>query len=65
MSTFTREELFVIEYAINSSIDDLKDYCEEEGTGEKVARLEDLQAKVQGILRQTGEQAIARATNAS
>lgn len=38
-------------------IDDKKDYCpNEEGTAEAVARLEDLQAKIQGMLRESAPQ---------
>ena len=37
-SSFTRDELFDLEYAVKNLIDDKKDYCpNEEGTAEAVA----------------------------
>lgn len=56
-SSFIRDELFDLEYAVKNLIDDKKDYCpNEEGTAEAVARLEDLQAKIQGMLRESAPQ---------
>lgn len=53
-SSFTRDELFDLEYAVKNLIDDKNDYCQnDEDTAETVARLEDLQAKIQGMLRES------------
>ena len=50
--TFTKDELFDLEYAVNNLIQDKRDYCtNEEDVAEDIARLEELQAKVQGFLR--------------
>jgi len=49
---FTNEELIDIEYAIQNALTDIKDYQKDEDTAEQVAKLEALQAKVQGIQRQ-------------
>lgn len=46
-SSFSRDELFDLEYAVKNLIDD---------TAEAVARLEDLQAKIQGMLRESAPQ---------
>lgn len=56
-SSFTRDELFDLEYAVKNLIDDKNDYCRnEDDTAETVARLEDLQAKIQGMLRESAPQ---------
>jgi len=50
--TFTKDELFDLEYAVNNLIQDKRDYCaNEEGNAEVIEKLEELQAKVQGFLR--------------
>lgn len=50
--TFTKDELFDLEYAVNNLIQDKRDYCaNDEGNAEAVQKLEELQAKVQGFLR--------------
>jgi len=57
MGAFTRDELFDLEYAVKNLIDDKNNYCaNEEDNAETVARLEDLQAKIQGVLRTTASQ---------
>jgi hypothetical protein len=53
MTPFTKDELYDLEYAVNNTIEDLKDYCKEEDTEEQLERLEELHAKVQGILAKT------------
>lgn len=48
---FTKDELFDLEYAVANLIQDKRDYCaNEEDVAEDIARLEELQAKVQGTL---------------
>lgn len=55
--SFTRDELFDLEYAVKNLIGDKKGYCpNEEGIAEAVARLEDLHAKIQGMLRASAPQ---------
>jgi len=53
MTTFTKDELYDLEYAVNNLIDDIKDYCTAEDAAESLPRYEELHAKVQGILAKT------------
>lgn len=49
---FNKDELFDIEYAVDSLIKDKRDFCNNiEEVADDIKRLEELQAKVQGLLR--------------
>jgi hypothetical protein len=47
----TKEEMFDVEYCISNTITDIKDYCKDEDNEEQLKRLEELHAKVQGMLK--------------
>ncbi len=47
----TKEELFDVEYCIDNTITDIKDYCKDEDKEEQLERLKELHAKVQGMLK--------------
>jgi hypothetical protein len=52
MTQFTRDDLIDIEYALKNLIEDKQDFAPgEPDTAEQVTRLEDLRARVQGMLR--------------
>lgn len=49
---FSQNELFDIEYAVDSLIKDKREYCTNiEDVADDIERLEELQAKIQGLLR--------------
>ena len=52
----TKEEMFDVEYCISNTINDIKDYCKDEDYEEQVKRLEELHAKVQGMLKKLNNQ---------
>jgi len=60
MTTFTKDELYDIEYALHNIIHDIKDYCMEEDAAESLPRYEELHAKVQGILAKTVKEPVTQ-----
>jgi hypothetical protein len=52
----TKEELYDMEYCIDNTINDIKDYCKDEDNEEQLNRLEELHAKVQGMLKKLNNQ---------
>jgi hypothetical protein len=55
-SSFTRDELFDLEYAVKTSSTTKRLLPERRRHRRAVARLEDLQAKIQGMLRESAPQ---------